>query len=103
DEPQQRAKGQRLLAYLTGESPVLVDPIDGAHLYGAPLDLVSAVLERTIPADPYIIRHAVIGFTGWLGLVLCGILADRLFGPPHGLLALVLLAASPWYIGHALN
>ena len=45
DEPQQRAKGQHLLAYLTGASPVLIDPIDGAHLYGAPLDL--AVLPRS--------------------------------------------------------
>jgi hypothetical protein len=103
DEPQQRGKGLRLLAYLTGESPVLVEPIDGAHLYGAPLDLVSAVIERTLPADPYIIRHALIAGTGWLGLVLCGLLADRLFGPLHGLFALLLLAACPWYIGHAMN
>ena len=103
DEPQQRAKGQHLLAYLTGESPVLIDPIDGAHLYGAPLDLASAALERVLSADPYVIRHMVIAITGWLGIVLCGMLADRLFGPPHGLLALVLLAVSPVYVAHAMN
>ncbi len=103
DEPQQRAKGQHLLAYLTGESPVLIDPIDGAHLYGAPLDLVCAVLERVLTADPYVVRHMVIATTGWLGLVLCGILADRLFGPPHGLVALVLLAACPIYVAHSMN
>ncbi len=103
DEPQQRAKGQHLLAYLTGESPVLLDPIDGAHLYGAPLDLLCAGLDRVVSADPYVVRHVVIAATGWLGLVLCGILANRLFGPPHGLLALVLLAACPIYVAHSMN
>jgi hypothetical protein len=103
DEPQQRDKGLRLLAYLAGESPVLVNPIDGAHLYGAPLDLLSAAAERVTSVDPYVIRHAAIAIVGWLGLVLCGLLADRLFGPPHGLLTLLLLAACPWYIGHAMN
>jgi hypothetical protein len=103
DEPQQRAKGEHLLAYLVGESPVLIDPIDGAHLYGAPLDLVCAALERVLSTDPYVVRHMVIAATGWLGLVLCGLLADRLFGSPHGLLALVLLAVSPLYVAHAMN
>ena len=103
DEPQQRAKGQHLLAYLTGASPVLIDPIDGAHLYGAPLDLACAALERVLTIDPYVLRHLVIAGTGWLGLVLCGILANQLFGPPHGLLALVLLAVSPVYMAHAMN
>ena len=82
---------------------MLIDPIDGAHLYGAPLDLACAALERVLTIDPYVIRHMVIAATGWLGIVLCGMLADRLFGPPHGLLALVLLAVSPVYMAHAMN
>jgi hypothetical protein len=86
-----------------GESPVLIDPIDGAHLYGAPLDLVCAVLERVMTVDPYVVRHMVIATTGWLGLVLCGILADRLLGPPHGLVTLVLLAVCPIYMAHSMN
>jgi hypothetical protein len=103
DEPQQRAKGQHLLTYLTGESPVLIDPIDGAHLYGAPLDLVCAALERVLTTDPYVVRHMAIATTGWLGIVLCGLLANRLLGPPHGLLAMVLLAACPIYMAHSMN
>jgi hypothetical protein len=103
DEPQQRAKAQQLLAYLSGATPTLIVPIDGAHLYGAPLDVIAVSLERVLPLDPYVIRHAVIATTGWLGLVLCGVLADRLFGPGHALPALLILAVCPLYVGHAMN
>jgi hypothetical protein len=103
DEPQQRAKALQLLAYWAGESKRLVVPLDGAHLYGAPLDVIAAALERRVPADPYVLRHLTIAVCGWLGLLLCGLLADRLFGPPHGFAALTFLATCPWYIGHAMN
>ena len=103
DEPQQRAKAHHLLAYWSGTSPTLVVPIDGAHLYGAPLDVIAAALEGILPADAYVIRHAVIATAGWLGIVLCGLLADRLFGPRQALVAVLLLAACPWYLGHAMN
>jgi hypothetical protein len=103
DEPQQRAKAQRLIAHLEGRLPVLNEPLDGAHLYGAPFDVVAELLQPLFPLDPYVVRHGVIAVVGWLGLVLCGLLADRLFGPPHGVCAMLLLAASPLYIAHASN
>ena len=40
---------------------------------------------------------------GWTCLLLTGLLADRVFGAPHGLLAMVLLAASPPFFAHAMN
>ena len=95
DEPQQRGKALRLLAYLSGRTATLNEPIDGAHLYGAPFDIVAAALEPVVPADPYVIRHEVIAVVGWTCILLTGLLADRIFGPPHGLLAMALLAASP--------
>lgn len=103
DEPQQRAKALRLLAYLSGRTPALHEPIDGAHLYGAPFDIISAALEPLVPADPYVIRHEVIALVGWLCVLTTGLLADRLFGPPHGLLAMMLLSAWPTFFAHAMN
>jgi hypothetical protein len=103
DEPQQHAKAHALVDYLAGRTPTLNVPIDGAHLYGAPLGVLAVLLEPVVPADPYVIRHTLIAVTGWLGLVLCGLLADRLFGPPHGLLSLVLLAVCPRYMADAMN
>jgi hypothetical protein len=103
DEPQQRGKALRLLSYWAGKTPALHEPIDGAHLYGAPLDVIAASLEPILPLDRYVIRHGVIALVGWLGLVLCGWLANRLLGPPHGVAAMILLAASPFYMAHAIN
>jgi hypothetical protein len=103
DEPQQRGKALRLLAYWEGRASALHEPIDGAHLYGAPFDVVAASLEPIVPLDRYVIRHGVIALVGWLGLVLCGWLATRLLGPPHGVVALLLLVVSPFYMAHAIN
>ena len=103
DEPQQRAKALRLLAYLSAPNATLHEPLDGAHLYGAPFDILAAALEPIVPADPYVIRHEVIAVLGWLCLVTTGILADRLFGPPHGVAAVVVLAAWPTFFAHAMN
>src|SRR5215831_12904127 len=65
DEPQQHAKAERLIAYWSGSLPVLHEPLDGAHLYGAPFDVVAALLEHVSAADPYVIRHEVIAVVGW--------------------------------------
>ena len=40
---------------------------------------------------------------GWVGVLYCGRLAARLFGPWSGVLALVLLAASPRYFADSMN
>jgi hypothetical protein len=103
DEPLQRARGRALLAYVLGEAPRLDVPEDGAHLYGAPLDVVSAALERQVDDDPYVIRHVVNAGVGWLGLGLVAWIGCRLFSPAVGLLALLLLATWPRYIAHAMN
>jgi hypothetical protein len=103
DEPQQRQKAHHLLSFWQGRAATLEVPIDGAHLYGAPVDVAAAALERHVPADPYVIRHAVIAAVGWLGVVLTGLLALRVFGLPEGLLSVALLAANPLYVAHAMN
>lgn len=80
DEPQQRQKAHHLLDYWQGLSPAIEVPDDGAHLYGAPIDVVAAWLEPRLPLDPYVIRHGAIACVAWLGLLFTGLLARRLFG-----------------------
>jgi len=103
DEYQQHDKARRLLDYWTGIRPALDEPIDGAHLYGAPLDVVALTVAPRLGLDPYVAGHAVNAIVGWLGLVLAGLLAVRLFSYRHGVLTMALLAATPQYVAHSMN
>jgi len=103
DEELQQRRGEQLVQYYTGKLSSLDVPADGAHLYGAPFDVLAVALETVLPWDTYEVRHAVNACVGWLGIVLCGLLAYRLFDPGTALLAMVLLAATPRYFGHSMN
>lgn len=103
DEYQQHQKAQRLLEYWTGARATLDEPIDGAHLYGAPLDVVALTLASRVRVDPYIAGHAVNALAGWGGLVLAGLIATRLYSYRHGLLTMALLAVTPQYVAHSMN
>jgi hypothetical protein len=103
DEPQQRQKAHQLLSYWHGSSPTLDVPDDGAHLYGAPLDVVAAWLEPHLAEDPYVIRHAVIATAASLGVIFTWLLAMRLFGQAEAALAVALTLSSPFFVAHATN
>ena len=75
----------------------------GGHLYGALFDVTAVALEKVLPLDRYVVRHALNAVFGWLGIVACYALATRLGGPSAGLLAMVLLAVTPRYWGDAMN
>lgn len=103
DEHQQHQKAHRLVQYWTGQRPALDEPRDGAHLYGAPLDVVAVALAPRLGQDEYVVGHAINAVVGWLGLVLAGLLAGRLFSYRHGLLTMGLLMATPQYVAHSMN
>jgi hypothetical protein len=103
DEPLQQRRGEKIAAYYAGRVDNLTFPEDGAHLYGAPFDVLVVGLQHVVPADPYVLRHALNAFVGWLAIVCSGLLAHRLFGPGTALLSMVLLAGTPRYFGHAMN
>jgi hypothetical protein len=103
DEFQQHGKAQRMIDYWAGRRAALDEPIDGAHLYGAPVDVIALPLASRLGVDPYVAGHAVNAVVGWLGLVLAGALAARLFGYRQGALTMALLAATPQYVAHAMN
>jgi hypothetical protein len=75
----------------------------GGHLYGGLFDVICVGLEQWIPGNRYVIRHAVNATFGWLGVLYCGRLAARLFGTWAGVLAIVLLAATPRYFADSMN
>lgn len=103
DEDLQQRRGEKIAAFYMGRVADLAFPDDGAHLYGAPFDVLAVGLQQLVPADPYVVRHALNAFIGWAGIVFCGLLANRLFGAGTALLAMMLLAGVPRYFGHSMN
>lgn len=73
------------------------------YLYGGMFDLLCVLVQKVVPADPYVVRHGLNSVVGWVGIVFCGKLASRLWGARAGLLAMGLLALSPRYFGDSMN
>jgi hypothetical protein len=103
DEDLQQYRGEKITRYYAGRVADLEFPEDGSHLYGAPFDVLAVGLQRIVPADKYVVRHALNAFVGWLGIVFCGLVAHRLFGSGTALLSMILLASMPRYFGHSMN
>lgn len=101
DEFDRHKNGMAILEYYKGDVPR-----EEAHygtMYPGLFDVTAAWLERQFDVDRYVVRHRVNAVFGWTGIVFTGLLAGRLFGPWTGILALILLAASPRYFGHSMN
>ena len=103
DEDLQQRRGENIVAYYSGRVHALDVSEDGSHFYGAPFDVLAVMVQKVVPADPYVVRHALNAFVGWLSIVLCGMLAARLFGPPTAVLAMLLLTTTPRYFAHSMN
>lgn len=76
---------------------------DGGQLYGGLFDTICAAVERYVPANRYVVRHALNATFGWVGVLYVGRLAARLFGQWAGVLGLILVAASPRYFADSMN
>jgi hypothetical protein len=76
---------------------------DGGHLYGGLFDTICAAVERYVPVNRYVLRHAINATFGWIGIVYVGRLASRLFGQWAGVLGLLLVATSPRYFADSMN
>jgi len=105
DERFQQKYGEQVWDYLHGRLPRSDFDTDFAnqYLYGGLFELTAVAVQHAVPADIYVVRHAVNSVFGWLGIVFCGLLAARVFGPRAGWLAAGLLAVSPRYFGHSMN
>lgn len=74
------------------------------YLNGAVFDLGATLLQKIFSgANPYTVRHVCNALAGWLGILFTGLLARRCFGPGAGLLAVLFMALTPRFMGHAMN
>jgi hypothetical protein len=69
-------------------------------LYGGAFELPAAALARLSPLGIFETRHLLGAIVGLLGIAIVWRLARRLAGPGAGLLAVLLLAATPAWYGH---
>jgi hypothetical protein len=103
DERTRHAYGERVWEFLIGVRSRSSFREDGGHRYGGLFDVICAAAERWLPANRYVLRHAINAIFGWVGVVYAGRLAGRLFGMWSGVLAMILLAASPRYFADSMN
>jgi hypothetical protein len=101
DERFQQKYGEEIWEYAHGRLPRAVFDTDegNQYLYGGLVEIVSVAAQHAVDAETYVVRHAVNAMFGWLGIVVGGIVAGRMFGPRAGWLAGALLAVSPRYFG----
>src|SRR5215212_12087983 len=70
------------------------------YMYGGGFDLLAALLANGLPFTVFETRRLVGGLVGLVGLIAVWRTARRVGGRRAGLLALLLLAICPLYVGH---
>ncbi|MCC6776707.1 MAG: glycosyltransferase family 39 protein [Hyphomicrobiales bacterium] len=70
------------------------------YYYGGGFDLAAAALAKLLPFTLYETRRLTGALVGILGLLVTWRVGRRIAGPRAGLVAVVLLAACPLYVGH---
>lgn len=103
DEKARHRYGELIWEYFRGLRSRSSFIQDEGGLYGGLFDTICAVVEQWVPVNRYVLRHMVNAVFGWIGVVYCGRLAARLFGRWPGILAMILLAASPRYFADSMN
>ncbi len=73
------------------------------RLYGALVEVLSVTVQRLVPVDIWMVRHAVNSVFGWIGVIFAFLLGRRLAGERAGWLAAILLLAMPRYVGESMN
>jgi hypothetical protein len=71
------------------------------YMYGGGFDLMAALLHKILPLDLFETRRLLGGAVGIIGLVLTWRVARRVGGPLAGFAAMLALALSPHFYGHA--
>jgi hypothetical protein len=103
DELGRHTYGEKVWEFVRGLRSRSTFAETGGHVYPGLFDTICAAVESWLPGDRYVLRHVINAIFGWIGVVYCGRLAARLFGPWSGVLAAVLLALSPRYFAASMN
>jgi hypothetical protein len=102
DEEVQRHYGELILQfYHSGLRDQALFHYKNLYLYGGLFDVVSGLVERTLPGvEPYDIRHVLCALTGIGGIAATAAIARLIAGPRAGFIAAAVLAlCGPWYGG----
>ncbi len=70
------------------------------YMYGGGFDMLAGLAAKALPFTLFETRRLVGALVGLVGLFVTWRIGRRVGGPLAGLLALVLLAACPLYVGH---
>jgi 4-amino-4-deoxy-L-arabinose transferase-like glycosyltransferase len=93
--------GEQLLAlYGSGFADRRALSFVNLYAYGGGFDMLAALAAKVSPFTLFETRRLVGALIGLIGLSATWRIGRRIGGPPAGLLALVLLATCPLYIGH---
>jgi hypothetical protein len=93
--------GELLLSfYATGFRDTRALSFVNLYLYGGGFDMAAALLAKISPFDLFETRRLAGAAVGWLGLAATWRVGRCIGGPLAGLVALVLLATCPLYVGH---
>ena len=93
--------GELLLSlYGTGLRDTRALSFVNLYFYGGGFDMAAALLAKALPFDLFETRRLAGAGVGLVGLAATWRIGRRLGGPLAGLVALVLLAACPLYVGH---
>jgi len=105
DERALQAYGEQIWDYYGGHRALAdVDVGFGyTRIYGGLVEFLSSAAQHLIPANLYVVRHAVNAVFGWTGVVFAFLMALRLFGTRAAWLAALLLASMPRYIAESMN
>lgn len=103
DEPARFANGSLVVSFYRGELRAADFPDDGSRLYGGLFDVTAYAVHQLAGSDVWVTRHRVNAAFGAIGIVATGLFAATLLTPSAGTLAMILMALSPRYFGHAMN
>jgi hypothetical protein len=102
DEEHSAANGEYALAWFRtlGRDDRVITGFT-QRFYGSAFNVASRLAAAVSPLGPYETGHLLIAAMGWLSLVYTARLAGRVGGTRAGFFALVILALTPPYVGHA--
>lgn len=103
DELSRHEYGIKVWEFIRGLRPRSSFAETGGHVYPGLFDTICAAAADWLPWNRFTIRHVINAIFGWVGIVYCGRLAGRLFGPWAAALGALLLALSPRYFAASMN
>jgi hypothetical protein len=87
----------------TSSFAMAVDRDKAFKYYGVFFDAIAAVVNKVSPMGEYNTRHLLNSWTGWISMLLCGLIVGRIAGWRAALIALWALFLTPRFLGHSMN